>query len=255
MIRPRIIPILCLNSDGELISTISFNKTTYIGDPLNAIAVYNNFSVDELGFLDIYASRQGRPFNLEVLKNISNECKTPLFAGGGVNTLNHIEEILKNGAEKVVISSAIVGNPKFLEKATMEFGTSSIIVCLDCIRLPNKRYQVMNTSRNEVTDCEINSFISQLQSYGLGECIVQSVQQDGQMSGYDSGLLEAALAGTAIPIIALGGRCFFDKNKNLSKLYNICALASGSTFAFYDDQREVLINYPNVSMLRSLIAQ
>ena len=128
MIRPRIIPILCLNSDGELISTISFNKTTYIGDPLNAIAVYNNFSVDELGFLDIYASRQGRPFNLEVLKNISNECKTPLFAGGGVNTLNHIEEILKNGAEKVVISSAIVGNPKFLEKATME--QSFAAICL-----------------------------------------------------------------------------------------------------------------------------
>ena len=100
MRRTRIIPILCLDSIGELISTVSFDSTTYIGDPLNAVAVYNSFKVDELGLIDIYASRQGRSFNFQLLKTISTECKTPLFAGGGVSSLQDIERILTNGAEK-----------------------------------------------------------------------------------------------------------------------------------------------------------
>ena len=255
MRRARVIPILCLDLIGELISTVSFNTTTYIGDPLNAISIYNSYNVDELGLIDIYASRQGRSFNLELLKNISDECKTPLFAGGGVSSLNNIEEILTNGAEKVVLSSSVVRNPSFLGEAVKEFGTSSLIVCLDCINSINGEYKVFDTSRSRVTERELNSFILQLQDYGLGECIIQSVQNDGLMSGYDRKLLETALAGTKIPIIALGGCSSFAEIYELNQLYNISAFASGSLFSFYNAQREVLLNYPQPNELRSLIVQ
>lgn len=255
MRRPRIIPILCLDSIGELISTVSFDAASYIGDPLNAIAVYNSFFVDELGIIDIYASRQGRSFDLQLLKSISDECTTPLFAGGGVSSLQDIEGILTNGAEKVVLSSSVVLNPSFLEEAAKEFGTSSLIVCLDCIKTPNEEYKVMDTSRFQVTEHELNSFILQLQDYGLGECIIQSIQNDGIMSGYDRKLLEKALAGTKIPIIALGGCSSFDEISELNQLYNISAFASGSLFSFYNNRREVLLNYPQPNDLRSLMLQ
>lgn len=255
MRRARVIPILCLDLIGELISTVSFNTTTYIGDPLNAISIYNSYNVDELGLIDIYASRQGRSFNLELLKSISDECKIPLFAGGGVSSLNNIEEILTNGAEKVVLSSSVVRNPNFLGEAAEEFGTSSLIVCLDCINSISGEYKVFDTSRSRVTERELNSFILQLQDYGLGECIIQSVQNDGLMSGYDRKLLETALAGTKIPIIALGGCSSFAEISELNQRYNISAFASGSLFSFYNAQREVLLNYPQPNELRSLIVQ
>jgi cyclase len=255
MRRPRVIPILCLDSIGELISTVSFDTTTYIGDPLNAISIYNTYNVDELGLIDIYASRQGRSFNLQLLKSISDECKTPLFAGGGVSSLNDIEGILTNGAEKVVLSSSVIKNPNFLAEAAKEFATSSLIVCLDCVNSPNGEHKVFDSSRFEVTEHELNSFILQLQDYGLGECIIQSVQNDGLMSGYDRKLLETALAGTKIPIIALGGCSSFAEISELNQLYNISAFASGSIFSFYNDQREVLLNYPQPHELRSLMIQ
>ena len=255
MRRPRVIPILCLDSIGELISTVSFDATTYIGDPINAISIYNSYNVDELGLIDIYASRQGRSFNFQLLKSISDECKTPLFAGGGVSSLNDIERILTNGAEKVVLSSSVVMNPNFLRKAVNEFGTSSLIVCLDCINSTNGEYKVLDTSRFQLTEHELNSFILLLQDYGLGECIIQSVQNDGLMSGYDRKLLETALAGTKIPIIALGGCSSFSEISELNQLYNISAFASGSIFSFYNDQREVLLNYPQPHELRSLMIQ
>jgi len=253
MRRPRVIPILCLDSIGELISTVSFDKSTYIGDPLNAISIYNSYNVDELGLIDIYASREGRSFNFQLLKSISDECKTPLFAGGGVSSLNDIERILTKGAEKVVLSSSVVMNPNFLGEATKEFGTSSLIVCLDCINSSNGEYKVLDTSRFKVTELELNSFILQLQEHGLGECIIQSVQKDGLMSGYDRKLLETALDGTKIPIIALGGCSSFAEISKLNQLYNISAFASGSIFSFYNSQRQVLLNYPEPNELLSLI--
>ena len=255
MRRPRVIPILCLDSIGELISTVSFDTTTYIGDPLNAISIYNSYNVDEIGLIDIYASRQGRSFNLQLLKNISDECKTPLFAGGGVSSLNDIEGILKNGAEKVVLSSSVIIDPNFLGEVVKEFGTSSLIVCLDCIKSTNGEYKVVDTSRFQVTTHELNNFILQLQDYGLGECIIQSVQNDGLMSGYDRKLLETALAGTKIPIIALGGCSSFAEISELNQLYNISAFATGSTFSFYNKEREVLLNYPQYNELRSLMTE
>jgi len=255
MRRPRVIPILCLDSIGELISTVSFDTSTYIGDPLNAISIFNSYNVDELGLIDIYASRQCRSFNFQLLKNISDECKTPLFAGGGVSSLNDIEKILKNGAEKVVLSSSVIKNPKFLEEAAKEFGTSSLIVCLDCINSSNGEYKILDTSRFLVTEYELNSFILKLQDYGLGECIIQSVHNDGLMCGYDRKLLETALAGTKIPIIALGGCSSFTEICKLNQIYKISAFASGSIFCFYNAQREVLLNYPQLNELRSLMIQ
>jgi len=255
MRRPRVIPILCLDSIGELISTVSFDSSTYIGDPLNAISIYNSYNVDEIGLIDIYASRQGRSFNLQLLKSISDECKTPLFAGGGVSSLNHIEGILKNGAEKVVLSSSVIMNPNFLGEAVKEFGTSSLIVCLDCINSSNEVYKVVDTSRSQVTEYELNDFILKLQDYGLGECIIQSVENDGLMSGYDRKLLESALAGTKIPIIALGGCSSFAEISELNQLYNISAFASGSFFSFYNKEREVLLNYPQHNELRLLMIE
>jgi imidazole glycerol-phosphate synthase subunit HisF len=253
MRRPRVIPILCLDTIGELISTVSFNTTTYIGDPLNAISIFNTYNVDELGLIDIYASRQGRSFNLQLLKNISDECKTPLFVGGGVSSLSDIEELLTSGAEKVVLSSSVVMNPNFLGEAVNEFGTSSLIVCLDCINSTNGEYKVVDTSRFHTTEHELNSFILQLQDYGLGECIIQSVENDGLMSGYDTKLLETALAGTKVPIIALGGCSSFAEISELNQLYNISAFAAGSIFSFYNDHREVLLNYPQPNELSSLM--
>ena len=253
MRRPRIIPILCLDSNGELISTISFKSSTYIGDPLNAISVFNSYKVDELGLIDIYASRENRSFNLQLLKNISEECKTPLFAGGGVSSLKDIENILINGAEKVILSSSVVTNPNFLQEATKEFGTSSIIVCLDCVKSNNCEYKVMDTSRFKLTNHELNSFILQLEDLGLGECIVQSLDNDGKMLGYDIKLLETALNGTKIPIIALGGCSSFNEISKLNLIYNISAFASGSIFSFYDIKRQVLLNYPQSNELHSLM--
>ena len=157
--------------------------------------------------------------------------------------------------KKLFLSSSVVINPNFLGEAVKEFGTSSLIVCLDCINSTNGEYKVVNTSRFQITEHELNYFILQLQDYGLGECIIQSVQNDGLMSGYDRKLLETALAGTKIPIIALGGCSSFAEISELNQLYNISAFASSSTFSFYNNQREVLLNYPRPNELCSLMIQ
>lgn len=253
MKRPRIIPVLTLNNSGELISTVSFGSPTYIGDPMNAISVYNNYDVDELGIIDIYATRKRRPFNYSLLKSISAECSMPLFAGGGLSSINDVEIILKHGAEKAVLSSAVLKNPSFLEELVQEFGTSSLIVCLDCYKSKNGKYLLYDSSRQGITAIELNSFIHTLQDFGLGECIIQSVSNDGMMSGYDEQLLETALDGTKIPIIAMGGCSSMSEISRLSQKYNISAFASGSLFAFYNKQRQVLLNYPQPNELRSLL--
>ena len=253
MKRPRIIPILCLNSEKELISTVSFRESDYIGDPLNAISVYNEFDVDELGVIDIYASREGRSFDTELLRGISEECKTPLFAGGGISSLDDIEQLLKNGAEKVLLSSKIIESPDFLQEATNQFGTSSIIVCLDCIPTSFNQFNIYNSKTKLVTEYEVNAFIKHLQNFGLGECIVQSIAKDGHMNGYDQQLISTALDGTCIPIIALGGCSSITEISVMAKSFDLSAYASGSIFSFYNSDREVLINYPNLNFLNTLI--
>lgn len=249
--RPRIIPILTLDSDGELICTKNFNQKVYVGDPLNAIAIFNEYSVDEIGIIDIYASREKRSLNGHFLKKISEESKTPLMAGGGVNSLDKIKELLQCGAEKVILSSAILFRKEFLYEATEEFGTSSIVVCLDVKKI-NSKYFIYNSNSKNILNFTIDEFIVLLEKYGLGECIVQSIDNNGEMKGYDRNLYNLVNKISTVPIIGLGGCGVYEDINSANEETSLSAYASGSAFCFFNRTNEVLINYPEQSYINNL---
>ena len=253
MYRPRIIPVILIDKDDQAVKTIGFNKRNYIGDPVNTVSLFNSFSIDELVLLNIDCSINDLAVNYQLLKEIAQEAKMPFAIGGGIKTLSDIREILSIGAEKVIISNKFLQDPFFLKEAVSQFGSSSIVICLDVKRdlfgnehvmFGKKKYQ---KSLNEVLDY--------LELYEAGEVIIQSVNKDGQMKGYDSKLLKYVSDYLTIPTVALGGCSSLNEIKSISKESNVSGFAAGSLFVYNDENRGVLINYPDLDDLNSLYKQ
>lgn len=243
MLRPRIIPVLLLD-DQALVKTIQFKKPNYIGDPINAVKIYNDLEADELVFLDINASIENRLIDLDFVRQVGEEANMPFSVGGGIKSLEDIRSIISAGAERVVIGSFALENPDFIREASEEFGTSTISVCIDYKKNFFRKTKVYSSRGKKESKYSPIEFAKIIQEKGAGEIIIQSIKKDGTMSGYDIDFIFEVSKSLKIPIIALGGA---NNYSNLKKCFDdgyVNGVAAGSLFVYQGVHRGVLINYP-----------
>ncbi len=244
MFRPRIIPVLLLKGN-VLVKTEKFKNPVYIGDPINAIRIFNDLRADELVFLDIEATRQGRCITADFVKACGEEANMPFAVGGGITSLDQIQRLLYAGAEKVIIGHAAHKNPNFVKQACDEFGASTIAVCMDVKKLWFGSQKVFSLNATASTGLDPVSYAKQMEALGIGELIVQSVDRDGSRSGYDVALIKQIASSVSIPVIALGGAASVQDMKTLRQTAPVSGLAAGSMFVFYGKNKGVLIHYPD----------
>ncbi len=243
MYRPRIIPVLLLKKNG-LVKSEKFKQHKYIGDPINAVRIFNDLKADELVFLDIDASAQNRLISLDFVTEVGEEANMPFAVGGGIQSLNDIQKIIQAGAEKVIIQRKAMTDPAFIKAAAAEFGSSTIAVCIDYKNVLFKGQKVCYLNASKTISAGVIDFAQQMEDLGAGEVILQSVDRDGKMIGYDNELLLNASKKLTIPIVALGGAGKLSDLKTTHELTSMNGLAAGSLFVYNDANRGVLINYP-----------
>lgn len=251
MFLPRIIPVLLLKGKG-LVKTVKFRDPKYIGDPINAVKIFNDLKTDELVFLDITASKEGRTISVELVKDIGDEAFMPFGVGGGINNINQIEQLIKAGAEKVIINTSALINPHLVENAAKIFGSQSIVVSIDVKRSLFGKYECWINDGTKNTKKDPLIMAKQYDELGAGELIVNSMDLDGMMSGYDIKLIKSVSDEVTIPVVACGGA---GNMENLMDGYyngNAHAVAAGSMFVFHGPRRAVLINYPTKSVVKEL---
>ena len=248
MFRPRVISVLLLKNSA-LVKSIKFKKHKYIGDPINAVRILNDLKADELVFLDIEASKNNSLISLEFVKNVGEEACMPFAVGGGIRTIEDIKAIINAGAEKVIINSYAAQNPGFIKQASEIFGSSTIVVCIDVKKNMFGKQRQYIYSGTKMTEYDPVEFACLMEKNGAGEIIIQSIDRDGVMQGYDLELTKAVSLAVGIPVVALGGAGNNnDFNEAFQKGY-ANGLAAGSLFVYQGRNRGVLINYPKKNEL------
>ena len=244
MYRPRVIPILLLKGKG-LVKSIKFKDYRYIGDPINAVKIFNDLKADELVFLDIIASKEKRCVSLDFVRNVGDEANMPFAVGGGIRTIQQIKEIINAGAEKVVINTYAVENPDFIKLASDEFGSSTIVISIDVKKKFLGKKQVYTLAGTKATGLSPVNFAKQMQAKGAGEIIINSIENDGSMTGYDLELVKQISMAVEIPVVAAGGAGVLnDFSKAVTESYT-SAVAAGSMFVYHGPRKAVLVNYPS----------
>ena len=251
MLKVRVIPCLLLQGGG-LVKTERFKQGKYVGDPINAIKIFNEKEVDELIFLDIDASRNEVEPDYELLKDIATESFMPLSYGGGVKDLKQIERILKIGVEKVVINQAGLKNIKFIEEAAIRFGSSTIVAAIDIKKDLLGTYHVYDHVRKKNHDIKPATLATLLANAGAGELFLNSVDRDGTFSGYDTKIIKQITGLIDIPLIASGGASVLQDFRQAID-NGASAVAAGSMFVFQGPHKAVLITYPSISDLGTLL--
>ena len=251
MFRPRVIPTLLLKNKG-LVKTIGFKDSRYIGDPINAVRIFNEKEADELIFLDIMASRKQGFFSkkrdnsipFDLIAKISKECLMPLTYGGGIKTIEDIKALFNIGVEKVAINTNAIKNPKLVKKASEIFGSQSIIVSIDAKLTNFGKYEAYTNGGSVPTGIDPIELAQKMVSIGAGEICINSIDKDGTMSGYDLDLIKNVADSVSVPVIACGGAGQLNDLRDAYLKGNASALAAGSLFVFHGRKRAVLINYP-----------
>ncbi len=251
MFRPRIIPCLLLKDRG-LVKTIKFKKPRYVGDPMNAVRIFNKKMADELIFLDIMATEQNRIPDLDLLKRIGEECTMPFAVGGGIKSMKDIESIFNIGAEKVVINSSAVKNPKLFQEAASYFGKQAVIASIDVKKNIFGNPIVYVEGGKKSTGINPTEFAKIAEENGAGEIFLNSIDRDGTYSGLDLKLINDVSSTLEIPVIACGGASKLDDLKIACTKGNAFAAAAGSLFVFHGKKHAVLINYPSREKLKNL---
>lgn len=252
MLRTRVIPCLLLKNSG-LVKTIQFKNPKYIGDPINAIKIFNEKEVDELIFLDIDASVKKRKPDLKMLARIASECFMPLGYGGGIRSVDDVREIFNLGVEKVIINSLAVEKPVFIRELADIFGSQSIVVSIDVKKNIFGKYKVAIYNGKSLTKLDPVEFASRMEEMGAGELFLNSIDRDGTMKGFDTDLIRKLSNSVKIPIIACGGAGKID-DLGFAIEAGASAVAVGSIFVFFGNNKAVLINYPSREELIKLNA-
>jgi cyclase len=240
----RIIPTLLLCNSG-LSKTKKFSKPKYVGDPINTVRIFNDKEVDELIILDICATKESREPDLGVIRDIASECFMPLSYGGGVTNLDIIREVLSSGVEKIVINSAAVRQKKLITESSKYFGSSTIVVSIDAKRKLFGGYEVYINSGQEKTGLDPVEWAKECERLGAGEIVINSIDQDGMMQGYDWQLIRSVADAVSLPVVAAGGAGTLNDLVRAIKECKVSAAAAGSLFIFHGKHRAVLVNYPN----------
>lgn len=252
MLRPRIIPCLLVSNKG-LVKTINFKEPRYVGDPINAVRIFNEKEVDELTILDIDASLLNKEPDYKSIEFWASECRMPLCYGGGIKTVEQAQTIFSLGVEKIAISSVAVENPIIISKIAERVGSQSVVVVLDIRRKLLGGYEVY--SHNAKKHCNINllEFVQLAEHLGAGEIVINSIDQDGTMNGYDMTLTKKIRDRINTPLTVLGGAGNLDHISQLIKSFGIIGASAGSLFVFKGIYRAVLINYPDPFIKDELI--
>jgi imidazole glycerol-phosphate synthase subunit HisF len=252
MLRPRIIPCLLVRNKG-LVKTINFKASKYIGDPINAVKIFNEKEVDEIVVLDIDATVENRQPDYLMIKNLAEECRMPLCYGGGVKTLDQVKKIIGLGVEKVAISSSAIKNEQFINKAANSVGNQSVVVVLDIKKRIGGRYEVYTHNATIATGINPFTLSEQLEKSGVGEIVINSIDNDGIMKGYDLSLIEKIRGTINIPLTVIGGAGSLEDIHELIQRFRIIGASAGSLFVFKGKYKAVLINYPNPMEKEKLI--
>lgn len=227
--------------------TVRFGEPKYIGDPLNAVRIFNEKEVDELIVVDIDASRHMREPDYKLIANIARECRMPLSYGGGVKTVEQFDRIIGLGVEKVSVSSAAVDDPTLISRAAARVGSQSVVAVIDVKRSGLLRKpEVVTLNATKRSGLEPSSFAAKLQEMGAGEIVLNNVDRDGEMKGYDFDLIDSVRNAISTPLTVLGGAGSLDDIRSLVSRYGIIGAAAGSLFVFKGKYRAVLINYPGL---------
>lgn len=255
MLWPRIIPCLLVHNGG-LVKTRQFGDHKYVGDPINAVRTFNEKEVDELIVVDIDATRLGLEPNYSLISKLATECRMPLCYGGGVNSVEQIEKIIGLGVEKVAISSAATTNPGLVSHGATRVGSQSIVVVIDVLREKStRRSEVVTHNAARRTNLAPASFAAEMQTRGAGEIVINCVDRDGEMNGYDLDLVAEVRESVTLPMTIIGGAGSHADIEKLIAQYGIIGAAAGSLFVFKGKYRAVLINYPSRSEKDAIFAR
>ncbi|RYE38903.1 MAG: imidazole glycerol phosphate synthase subunit HisF [Hyphomicrobiales bacterium] len=242
--RPRLIPILLLRSGG-LYKTRKFAEPVYIGDPINAVRIFNEKGVDEIVLLDIDATVEGRGPNFERITDIVSEAFVPICYGGGVRSIDDFSRLMKLGVEKVAVTSAVANDFSLITEAASLFGSQSVVVGIDVRRgLFNRLDRVVRSGKDTTRLLPLDAALA-AEAAGAGEILLNSVDRDGMMSGYDEKLVSLVSDAVGIPVIASGGAASLDDMLQAVFTGGASAAAAGSLFVFQGKHRAVLITYPD----------
>lgn len=246
MLRSRITPCLLVHKKG-LVKTVGFKDPKYVGDPINAVKIFNEKEVDELIVLDIDASVEGRGPDFELIRNLAVECRMPFCYGGGVTSVEEAKKIINLGAEKVALSSAAIQNFDLISQIGNAVGIQSVVVVLD-VKKKNfigGGYEIFIHNGKKASGIKLKEFVQQLNKIGVGEIVINSIDRDGKMKGYDFSLIDMVRELTEMPLTVLGGAGSIGDIKAAISRYKIIGTAAGSLFVFKGKYRAVLISYPN----------
>lgn len=240
---PRVIPCLLVRDRG-LVKTVKFKTDVYVGDPVNAVRIFNDKEVDELILLDIDATREGRGPDFEVIAEIAGECFMPVAYGGGITSFSDVQRVIRSGIEKVVINSAAYGNLDVIREASATYGAQAVVGAIDVRKPLLGGYKLYSKSGSDEQKVKLTAHVEALVEAGAGEIFVNSIDRDGVMGGYDIDLIRQVCAATNTPVIASGGAGSVAHLVEAVEQGGASAVAAGSMFVFHGRHKAVLINYP-----------
>jgi cyclase len=251
MFNHRVIPCLLL-SNGGLVKTRKFKSGVYVGDPINAIRIFNEKEVDELVLLDIRASLDNSGPNYELLKEIASECFMPLAYGGGITSIDQIRVLLRLGIEKIILNTALNRDPNFVREAVTTFGSQAIVASIDVRCKLFGRYEVITLAGTKATGLSPVDAARKAEELGVGEILLTSIDSEGSMEGYDIDVLAKVSQSVNVPVIASGGAGTLEDFRKAVRDGHASAVSAGSMFVFYGPHRAVLITYPEYHTLSDL---
>lgn len=253
MLHPRIIPCLLIHKNG-LVKTTKFKDPKYVGDPINAVKIFNEKEVDELIVLDIDASVMNKEPNYKLIENLAVECRMPFCYGGGIKTIEQAQRVFSLGVEKIAISSLAVQNKTIIAELVERVGSQSVVVVVDVKkRFLSGKYDVFVHNGTQNTGIELMQFIKEMEKLGVGEIVINSIEKDGMMTGYDLELIKEVRNKMNIPLTVIGGAGSINDVGEVIRQNGIIGVGAGSLFVFKGKYRAVLINYPTNDEKREFI--
>jgi len=251
MLRNRVIPALLLNQTG-LVKTTQYKNPKYVGDPINVIRIFNDKEVDELLLLDIYASKEKRQPNYNLIKELAGECYMPMTYGGGISNFEQADKIFSCGVEKICLQSAVIYNPSFISDLAKHFGTQSIMISVDVKKNSFGQPSFFHASEEKILELDLLSLIKKFVDSGAGEILLNVVDKEGTLSGPDLNLIQRISQLIEVPLIAAGGIASLADIKAAVDA-GASAVAAGAFFVYYGPHKAVLITYPKYSELEKLL--
>jgi imidazole glycerol-phosphate synthase subunit HisF len=252
MLKTRVMPCL-LSRNGRLVKTVKFKNPAYVGDPVNAIKIYNEKEVDELILVDITATIEQKEPPFELLAEVTSECFMPFTYGGGIRDIEIIRRLFSLGIEKIVVNSFAVENPPFIKQAAALFGSQSIVVSIDAKKNWLGRYSVFSHGGRKDTKLDPVEYAKLMENMGAGEILLNSIDRDGTMEGYDTDLIKSVTDVVGIPVIACGGAGSVDDFGKAVRIGGASAVAAGSMVVYQGKNRGVLINFPSREELERVL--